>query len=158
MNGRPVAEEIGPVKAARTDCLPVRSTNVGKQFSPDDLRLLNEVEEIEIEIGPAQDPQHRRVIWIVVAGPYAYVRSVNSKAGHWYQEIVERSVGTIYAEDRRIEVHVVPVSDPEIQAQVNDAYARKYAQYPDDVEWLLGPEVLGTTLRLEPVSSEQPRF
>jgi hypothetical protein len=122
-----------------------------ESFSPDDLRLLEHIEEIEVEPETVQEEPHRRTIWVVVVGSDAYVRSVNGKQGHWYQELVAKSACSIYADDRRIPVQAVPVSDAEIQAQVSAAYVRKYAMYPHDVAWLVGPEVLPTTLRLEPI-------
>jgi hypothetical protein len=121
-------------------------------FGFDELRLLNHAEEIEIETEIVQEAQNRRVIWVVVVGSHAYVRSVNGKQGHWYQELIEKSAGAIHASGRRIPVRAVPVSEVEILMQVSEAYVRKYGHYPDDVAWLIGPEVLPTTLRLEPIS------
>ncbi len=128
-----------------------------ESFGPDDLRLLNDIEEIEVEIDTVQEQQDRRTIWVVVVGSDAYVRSVNGKQGHWYQELVAKSVCSVYADGQRIPVQAVPVSDAETQAQVSVAYMRKYWQYPHDVAWLVGAEVLPTTLRLEPIYHEQGR-
>jgi hypothetical protein len=113
------------------------------------------VEETEIEIEPVRNQETRRVIWIVVAGGDAYVRSVNSRRGRWYQELIATTVGTIYADGHRIQVRAVSVSDAQTQARVDTAYLRKYVQYLDDVAWLLSSEVRPTTLRLEPVGHEQ---
>jgi hypothetical protein len=127
---------------------------MGVHFGPDDLRLLNNVEEIEIEIEPVKDPETRRVIWIVIAGGEAYVRSVKSMQGHWYQELIAKKVGTIFVDGRRIPVNAIPVSDSAVQVQVDVAYRRKYPQYPDDIARLLSSEVHQTTLRLEPAVGE----
>jgi hypothetical protein len=126
---------------------------MGEHFGPDDLRVLTNVEEIEIET--VQEQQHRRTIWVVVVGSDAYVRSVNGEQGGWYQELVAKPVGAVYADDQRIPFHAVPVSDAETQSQVSVAYLRKYAQYPHDVAWIVGPKLLPTTLRLEPICHQQ---
>jgi hypothetical protein len=120
-----------------------------ESFSPDDLRLLDEIEEIEVEI--EQEQPHRRTIWVVVVGADAYVRSVKGTLGHWYQELVAKSACSVFADERRIPVQAVSVSDAETQAKVSKAYVRKYGMYPHDVSWLVGPKVLPTTLRLEPI-------
>jgi hypothetical protein len=125
---------------------------MSKHFGVDELGLLHESEEIEIETGNVQEDKDRRVIWVVVVGPHPYVRSVNGKQGHWYQELIAKSAGAIHASGRRIPVKAVPVSDVETLTQVSEAYVHKYPHYPDDVAWLIGPEALQTTLRLEPVS------
>ena len=122
-----------------------------ESFRADDLELLSDIEEIEVETETLQEQPHRRTVWVVVVGSDVYVRSVNGKEGHWYQELVAKSACSVYADDRRIPVQGVPVSDAAIQAQVNVAYVRKYSMYPDDVAWLVGPDVFPTTLKLQPV-------
>jgi len=128
---------------------------MSQHFDLDELRLLNDAEEVEIETDIVQEQQDRRVIWIVVVGSHPYVRSVNAKQGHWYQELIAKSAGAIHASGQRIPVRAFPVSDAETLMQVSEAYVRKYPHYPDDVAWLIGPEVLPTTLRLEPISPAQ---
>ncbi len=127
-----------------------------ESFGPDDLRLLNDIEEIEVEIDTMQEQQDRKIIWVVVVGSDAYVRSVNGEQGHWYQELLAKPC-SVYADDQRIPVQAVPVSDAETQGQVSVAYMRKYWQYPHDVAWLVGAEVLPTTLRLVPIYHELGR-
>ena len=128
---------------------------MSQHFDLVELQLLNDAEDVEIETEIVQEQQDRRVIWIVVVGLHPYVRSVNAKQGHWYQELIEKSAGAIHASGRRIPVRAVPVSEVETLMQVSEAYVRKYGHYPDDVAWLIGPEVLPTTLRLEPISHAQ---
>jgi len=123
---------------------------MSEHFDLGNLRLLNDIEEFEVETDAAQEERDRRVVWVVVVGADPYVRSANGQKGHWYRELIAKSVGAIYADGRRIPFHAVPVSDAETLTQVSEAYMRKYAQYPDDVAWLVSSEVLATTLRLEP--------
>jgi hypothetical protein len=128
---------------------------MSQHFDSDELRLLKDVEEVEIETAIVQEQQDRRVIWIVVVGLHPYVRSVNAKQGHWYQELIAKPAGAIYASGRRIPVRAVPVSDAETLMRVSEAYVSKYPHYPDDIAWLISPEVIQTTLRLEPISPAQ---
>jgi hypothetical protein len=125
--------------------------NMGENFDLGNLRLLNDVEEIEIETETAQEERDRRILWVVVVGSKPYVRSANGQKGHWYHELIAKSAGAVYADGHRIPFQAVPVSDAETLTKVSEAYMRKYAHYPDDVAWLVSPAVLPTTLRLEPV-------
>jgi hypothetical protein len=122
-----------------------------RHFEQTDLQLLNDTEEVEIEPSMSgAEEQHRRTIWVVVVGSEAYARSVNGPQGRWYQALTTNSVGTIYADEYRMAVRCVPVSDPLVLSEVSEAYQRKYALYAQDVAWITGPEAQQTTLRLEP--------
>lgn len=126
-----------------------------QHFDQRELRLLHETEEIEIETSaPGSDPEglQRAVLWVVVVGEDVYVRSVNGEQGHWYQHLTKDRAAVIYADERRMPVRAAAVSDTQLQLKVSEAYLRKYAQYPQDVAWIIGPGVLATTLRLEPDS------
>lgn len=126
---------------------------MGQQFEPHELTLLNEVEEVEIETlrSDTQEP-HRATIWIVVVGPHVYVRSINGPQAHWYQELSAQSSATIHVNGRKILVHADPISDEPTQDLVNTAYQRKYELYPQDVAWMIAPEIQRTTLRVSPKS------
>lgn len=123
-------------------------------FDPEIVRLLSEIEEIEIETVPLNVPElHRVTIWVVVVGMDVYARSVNGTRGRWWQELTTNPIGAIYADNQRIPVHAFPVTDEVTQARVSEAYLRKY----HDSEWappMVVPEVLPTTLRLEPIVEE----
>ncbi len=122
---------------------------MGQNFEQHELRLLDEIEEVEIETMRSDTKQpHRTIIWVVVVGPDVYVRSVNGAQAHWYQQLSEQSAGTIHANERQIPVHAVPVFDEPTQNRVNDAYQRKYELYPQDVAWIVAPEVQRTTLKI----------
>jgi hypothetical protein len=124
---------------------------MGQHFEQHHLRLLDDTEEVEIETARSDTQKlQRATIWVVVVGPDVYVRSVNGDQAHWYQQLIDESAATIYANDQPIPIHAVPVPDALIRTQVNEAYQRKYALYPQDVAWIVAPEVQRTTLRLEP--------
>jgi hypothetical protein len=114
------------------------------RFEPADLALLAETEEIEIETARPGGPSHRTTIWIVVDGDDAFVRSVRGSRGRWYREAVANHVG-----DRALPARAVPATDPSSVQRASDAYARKYGEDPA-MPSMLKPEILDTTLRLEP--------
>jgi hypothetical protein len=117
-----------------------------KRFSPDVVEQLAALEEVEIE--PAGRP--RTIIWIVVAGGDAYVRSVKAEKGKWYRAIRADPLATLHAAGRAFPVRAVPITDGETNVKVSEVYLQKYAADP----WappIVRAEVLPTTLRLEPV-------
>ena len=94
-------------------------------------------------------PPHRTIIWIVVDGDDAFVRSVNGARARWYREATanpavddpRRRPGAAGARDRR--------HRPRLVARVNDALVRKYTGISGLPEMLV-PDIFDTTLRLEP--------
>jgi hypothetical protein len=63
---------------------------MSKHFDQSQLRLLDDVEEIEIETRTGlleTDTPQRTVVWVVVVDEDVYVRSVNGELAHWYQPI-----------------------------------------------------------------------
>src|SRR5947199_10422084 len=96
------------------------------RFAPDDLALLDETEEIEIETAVPGGPTHRTIIWIVVDGDDAFVRSVRGSQARWYREVVADPKVTIHAGDRALSAVAEPAADPDSIARVNAALERKY--------------------------------
>jgi len=125
---------------------------MAQHFEQHELALLDEIEEVEIETlrSDTQQP-HRATIWCVVVGPHVYVRSVNGAQAHWYQELNSQSSAAIHVNGRKIMVQADRVSDEQTQDLVNAAYQRKYELYPQDVAWMMAPEIQGTTLRVRPM-------
>ena len=118
-------------------------------FSPDLLDLLERTEEVEIETHASGDPAHRTTIWIVVDGDVPFVRSVRGPAGRWYREALAQPSVTIHAAGQSIAARAVPAVAPDSIARCSAALRRKYAGDPS-LDLMLRPEVLSTTLRLEP--------
>lgn len=103
----------------------------------------------EVRIRPGQSTKRGVVIWIVVAGEDAFVRSVNGANGKWYKTIAAQKEATLEIGDRLVPVTAHAVTDkPSIEA-VNAEYLRKYATSPY-AKSIVRPETLPTTLRLEP--------
>lgn len=119
-------------------------------FPGADLAALEATEEIEIETHPPSGaPIHRTIIWVVTDGPHAYIRSVRGATARWYVEAVAPSIVTIRLGDRRLPVRLVRAVDADSIGRASAAFERKYASDPSTPE-MLRPEILATTLRLEP--------
>jgi hypothetical protein len=119
------------------------------RFAPDDLALLDETEEIEIETAVPGGPTHRTIIWIVVDGDDAFVRSVRGTRARWYKEVVADPKVTIHAGDRALTAVAEPASDPDSIARVNAALKRKYEGI-SGYEPMLVPDIFDTTLKITP--------
>ena len=119
------------------------------RFAPDELALLAEAEEIEIETALPGGPPHRTIIWIMVDGDDAFIRSVNGAGARWYREAVADPSVTIHAGERELHARVIAAPDPDSVKRVNDALERKYTGITSLREMLV-PDIFETTLRVEP--------
>src|SRR3954451_11007176 len=81
------------------------------RFDADAIALLAATEEIEIETAAPRGASHRTIIWVVVDGDDAFVRSVNGPTARWYREaVVDRAV-TIHADGRALPARTVAAAD-----------------------------------------------
>ena len=119
------------------------------RFAPGDRSVLAETEEIEIETALPGGPAHRTIIWVVVDGDDAFVRSYKGATARWYREAVANPHVTIHAPGLVLHARAVAAVDPGSIRRTSDALARKYGGH-DSTELMLRPEVLDTTLRLTP--------
>ena len=115
-----------------------------------DLQLLEREREVEIVTTRPDGSLRRTIIWAVVEDGTAYVRSVRGERGHWFQAALDRPAEVqLVAGGRTIPVVAVTAADERSVARCSRALEEKYAGDPD-LESMLVPQVLGTTLRLEP--------
>lgn len=120
-------------------------------FARDVLDLLARTEEVEIETRAPRDGQlHRTIIWVVVEGNEVFIRSVLGATARWYGEVTSAGEGALIAGDRRIPFRAIPAADPDSVERCSQGFREKYARDPSTPS-MLRPEVLPTTLRLEPV-------
>jgi len=119
------------------------------RFAPDDLALLADTEEIEIETSRPDGAAHRTIIWVVVDGDDAFIRSVNGAGARWYREATANPSVTIHAGDRALQARTIAAPDADSVARVNDALVRKYTGITGLTEMLV-PDTFETTLRVEP--------
>jgi hypothetical protein len=119
------------------------------RFEAGELGLLDATEEIEIETAAPSGSAHRTIIWVVVDGQDAFVRSVNGSTARWYREAVANPQVTVHAGGRALSAQVSAAADPDSIRRVNDGLTRKYTGVTGLRE-MLEPGIYDTTLRLEP--------
>jgi hypothetical protein len=116
-------------------------------FDADVLRELRAVQEVAIRT--EKHPNAAVVIWVVVADDEVFVRSVRGTQGRWYRDLAAGGPATLELAGRQLAVHAIPVSDPAAVARASREYLRKYQPSPY-AQAMVRPDVLPTTLRLEP--------
>lgn len=124
------------------------------RFEPAELAWLDETEEVEIETAHAGGPSHRTIIWVVVDGEEAFIRSVNGSTARWYREAVANPSVTIHSRRRArpeqaLSARVEAAPDTASVERTSEALRRKYASDPALASMLV-PSILPTTLRLIP--------
>ena len=117
-------------------------------FGSDTLRALAAAKEVIIET--ERHPGLPVTIWVVVCDETVFVRSVKGPKGRWYLDLTAGSMGKLRFDSAAVAVRAEPVTDEAVIAEVSQAYLEKYRPSPW-AESMVRSEVLGTTLRLEPV-------
>ena len=85
-----------------------------------------------------------------------FVRSWKGDRGYWYQSATEPDAQVaLIINRRRVPVSVHDAMDAESVARCSEQLRRKYAR-SQSLSGMLRPEVLGTTLRLEPIQTLAP--
>jgi hypothetical protein len=120
------------------------------RFAPDELALLAESEEIEIETARPGGPPHRTIIWVVVDGDDAFIRSVNGAEARWFREAIADPSVTIHVGGRALPARVEPATEPDSVRRTSDQLARKYATHGASMRSMLQPDIFDTTLRVVP--------
>ena len=122
------------------------------RFDGPTLEMLGRVLEVEIETTSLDgERRHRTIIWVVVVGDQAYIRSEYAEAGRWYREARSEPRIILHAEGKAIGATAVPANDPETVEAVSDAYRAKYGERsPGSTEAMVAPLTLEHTLRLDP--------
>ena len=118
-------------------------------LSEHQLEILDEAKLVVIETRSGQRAIGT-IIWVVVDDGDVFVRSVRGESGKWYQRARAEPDVTLRVGDDRIRFKAVPAWDAESVERVSAALRRKYPT-GGSVDSMLHPEVLGTTLLLEPV-------
>ena len=125
---------------------------ISPRFDASTLALLDGAREVEIETTALNGAEtHRTVIWIVVDGGEAFIRSVRGTAGRWYREIRRDPDATLHVSGRAISVLAVPATDAGSIERMSEALRVKYGRSSRaSTVAMLRPHTLETTLRLEP--------
>ncbi|HXI81813.1 MAG TPA: DUF2255 family protein [Verrucomicrobiae bacterium] len=118
-------------------------------FASDDLRRIADAVEVEIETQAPNGPSHRTVIWIVVDSTETFIRSYRGPTARWYREATANPAVALHVDGRRIPATAIPATDPDSIERTSEGFRRKYAN-DRSMPVMIAPEVLDTTLRLEP--------
>lgn len=99
----------------------------------------------------SKDRTYSTIIWVVVEDGEVFVRSVRGDGGRWYQRAnVDQRVDLIVGGET-IPFHAVAAADEESIERTSQALRGKYSHSQASLERMLRPEVLHTTMRLDPV-------
>jgi hypothetical protein len=119
-------------------------------FDAATLRRIDAAYEVDIETARPDGSARQTTIWTVVEGGEVYVRSVRGDRGYWYQAALDRPANVyLHVDGERIAVRAVGASDAQAIARCSDGLAKKY-RADGALRSMLRPNVLATTIRLEP--------
>jgi len=89
----------------------------------------------------------------MVDGRDIFVRSWKGDRGYWYQSATEPDAEVaLIIHRRRVPVSVHLATDDDSVSRCSEQLRRKYRRSPS-MAGMLRPEVMGTTLRLEPIGA-----
>lgn len=104
----------------------------------------------EVRIRTSAQPDRGVIIWIVVVGDAAFVRSFRGPKGKWYVAARADGRASLEVGERLIPVRVTQVADAATIEAVSQAFLSKYASSPY-AKAMVAPDILPTTLRLDPI-------
>jgi hypothetical protein len=114
------------------------------------LERLATTKEVRIETRrPPDGPVHRTIIWVVVDGERAYVRTYLGARSRWYREALAAPDCTLWVGREAVPVRVAPATAPEQIAAVSHGFEAKYPR-SQSTSAMVRDEVLDTTLELLP--------
>jgi hypothetical protein len=120
------------------------------RFDRETLELLDREREVKIETVRPDGRRRATIVWVVVDQDEAFIRSWKGDRAYWFRAATDRpDEVALTSGDQRIEARAVLALDAESVARCSSALERKYAGDPD-VPSMVRPEILNTTLRLEP--------
>lgn len=114
------------------------------------IKSFDETGVVDIETVSPKGAKHSVKIWIVVVDGVPYVRSVRGARGRWYRELLARGEGAIVVRGKRTAVKAKHDRTKGAIERTSDALRRKYTSSGASLASMLRPDVLDTTVRLEP--------
>ena len=120
-----------------------------RQFTDDVLERLRDTRQVRVETSSADGTVHKTIIWVVVDGGDAFVRSYRGPGARWFRELTREGHGALHVGRERIPVHAEIAADDQSVARCSRALEEKYRGDPA-TRAMVGPKVLETTVRLEP--------
>ena len=118
-------------------------------FSPTELDLIDRAQEVEIETQPPDGPAHRATIWAIVDDGQVFIRSWRGESARWYREARANPAVALHVDGQRLTATAIPATDPDAVERTSAGFRAKYPP-GKSVDDMVRPEVLDTTLRLEP--------
>ena len=119
-------------------------------FDAETLGTLATRTEVAVETTRPNGSKRRTVIWIVVDAGDVFVRSVRGERGHWFQAALDDPNGVALIVDGvQIPVRAELARDLASIERCSAALRAKYRP-GGSLDSMVQPEVLETTLRLEP--------
>ena len=107
--------------------------------------------EIRVETRSATGEVHKTIVWPLVRDGVVYLRSYKGPSGRWYREALADPGVALLFDRRRLPARAVPAADAAsveaCSAALREKYRRSYS-----LDAMLDPDVLPTTLRIEPVA------
>ena len=120
------------------------------QFDAATLHLIDSAYEVDIETTRPDGRTRKTTIWAVVERGEVLIRSVRGDRGYWYQAALDRPAAVyLHVEGARIPVRAVAAGDADAIARCSDGLSKKY-RADASLRSMLRPNVLATTIRLEP--------
>jgi len=120
-------------------------------FEESDLDRLATAREIRVETRSAGGEVHKTIVWPLVRDGVVYLRSFKGPSGRWYREALADPDIALLFDRRRLAARAVPATDATsveaCSAALREKYRRSYS-----LDAMLVPDVLPTTLRIEPVA------
>lgn len=118
-------------------------------FSAEDLAGLDAAQEVEIETQAPDREARRTTIWVVVDDDEVFVRTYRGPGSRWYRDAIANPAVALHVDGRRLPATAIPATDPDSIERTSAGFSRKYAADPA-MKAMIAPNVLDTTLRLEP--------
>jgi hypothetical protein len=116
-------------------------------FDQETLLKLHDCKEVAIRT--TKPPGSAVIIWIVVSGTNVFVRSVRGAKGRWYRDLATGGPATLEFNGEQLAVQAVPATDADSTERASQEFLSKYRSSPYAAS-IVRPEVLETTLRLDP--------
>ncbi len=116
-------------------------------FDTDTLRALRDRQEVAIRT--EQHPGSAVTIWLVVSDAAVFVRSVRGPKGRWYKDLADGGPATLEFDGQHVNVQAIPATDAASIERASQEFLSKYRSSSYAAS-MVRPEVLPTTLRLEP--------
>lgn len=120
-------------------------------WTTDELNKIGKAEELHIaSLGKDGSLRSMRIIWVVRVGDNLYVRSVNGRTSDWFRGVQSRHEGQIRAGGVVKDVTFLEVTDENINAQIDAAYADKYRRYASIIPSINSPTAREAGIKLVP--------